>query len=69
LERAISAKNVNSAFYSLKGLKFLKNQLFLANTGDDYLVADGSVNSLRYDVKDAFGKPAKLKDIKKLTIV
>ena len=69
LERAISAKNVNSAFYSLKGLKFLKNQLFLANTGDDYLVADGSVNSLRYDCKDAFGKPAKLKDIKKLTIV
>ena len=69
LERAISARNVNSAFYSLKGLKFLRNQLFLANTGDDYLVADGSVNSLKYDCKDAFGKPAKLKDIKKLTLI
>ena len=69
LERAISASNVSTAFYSLKGLKFLRNQLFLANTGDDYLVADGSVNSLKYDCKDAFGKPAKLKEIKKLTLV
>ena len=62
-QRAIASASVKTVFHSLKGLKFLKSQIFLENTGDHYLVADadGGVNTLRYQCKDAFGKPAKIK--------
>jgi hypothetical protein len=69
LERATAATNVRSAYFSMKGLIFLKNQLFLTSTGNDYLVADGSVNALKYDCKDAFGRLSKLSAIKKVTRV
>jgi len=53
----------------MKGLIFLKNQLFLTTTGSDYLVADGSVNSLKYDCRDSFGRLSKLSAVKKVTRV
>lgn len=69
-ERAVAAANVNTAFYSLKGLKSLANQLFLKNAGDDpHLVADGSIKALRYECKDAFNKATKIKRVNKVTLV
>ena len=53
----------------MQGLRFLKNQIFLVNVGNDYLVADGSVNSLTYDCKDSFGRLSKLTSIKKVSRV
>jgi len=48
----------------------LKNQLFLVNAGEEnYILADGSINTLHYECKDAFGKPVKVKDVKKVTMV
>jgi hypothetical protein len=41
----------------------------LTSTGNDYLVADGSVNALKYDCKDSLGRLSKLSAIKKVTRV
>lgn len=63
--KAQGSLNVNQAFYCLKGLKSLGDQVFLTNVDEyDHVTFDGSKNELRYSVVDWFGNPSKVKSIK-----
>ena len=55
-QKATSAFTIQTAFYALRGLKSQNDQVFLKDTQKSYLVSDGSVNFISYDILNSMGK-------------
>lgn len=67
--KATSALTLKTAFYALRGLKSQSDQVFLKDVDKSYLTVDGSANKITYEIISPMGTPAKIKSVKKATIL
>lgn len=68
-QKALGAVSLHQAFYSMKGLKSLGDQVFLQDVeGYEFVTFEGKKSELRYKIVDAFDKPVKVKSVKKATM-
>jgi hypothetical protein len=68
-QKALGAVSLHQAFFSLKGLKSLGDQVFLQDVeGYEFVTFESKKNELRYKIVDAFDKPVKVKSVKKATM-